>query len=71
MFLVDAIVDTNLDEIDPVTTLDSASSIGERRKSVQFLMTAHCKMNIFHPLAAMSPQGPHGRAIRNEVLADS
>ena len=40
-------------------------------KSGQFLLTTFCKMTIFRPLAARSPQRPPGLAWRNKVLADS
>ena len=35
---------------------------GQWPKSGQFLLTAFCKMAIFRPLAARSPQRPPGRA---------
>ena len=44
---------------------------GQWPKSGQFLLTAYCKMAIFRPLAARSPQRSPGQARRNKVLADS
>ena len=40
-------------------------------KTGQFFLKAFCKMAIFRPLAARSPQRPPGPAWRNKVLADS
>ena len=40
-------------------------------ESGRFLLNAFCKITIFRPLAARSPQKPPGPARRNKVLADS